>query len=222
VPRKAGQAPRAPLTLDRIIDAAIAVIDTEGSAAVTMRRVAGDLGVVASSLYVYVRNRDDLLYLALERVLDQIGLPESTGKWDEDLRRYYTRMQRGLSAHGDIAAYNFAAFPPTPTGVATTERLLSMLLEAGVPARIAAMAVHRLALYTTADVYEGWRLSTRAPEEWTGPVRDYFLSLPADQFPAITSNIDVLLNDASDDRFELGLSMLISGIAAFVNDKKDV
>ncbi|GII95042.1 TetR family transcriptional regulator [Sinosporangium siamense] len=196
----------------------MAIIDMEGSAAVTMRRVAGDLGVVASSLYVHVRNREDLLSLALERVVEEIGLPEITGDWAEDLKRHFTRMQRVLSAHGDIAAYNFAAFPPAPTAVATTERLLSILLDAGVPARIAAWSLHRLVLYTTADVYEGWRLSSLGADDWIEPVRDYFRSLPRDRFPAITGNVEVLLDAESDDRFELGLSMLIAGIAVYIED----
>lgn len=220
VPRKtAAPTVRVPLTLERIVDAAIAVIDAEGTGAVTMRRVASDLGVVASSLYVYVLNRENLLSLAHERVLEEIGLPEITGRWDEDLKRHYTKMQRVLSAHGDIAVYNFAAFPPIPIGVATTERLLSILLEAGVPAKIAAWSLHRLELYTTADVYEGWRLATHEDAVWANEVRDYFLSLPAGRFPAITGNIDVLLGSDSDERFEFGLSMLISGIAEYIRPR---
>lgn len=217
--RRKSEAPaRVPLTLDRIVGAAMAVIDTEGSAAVTMRRVASDLGVVASSLYVHVRNRDDLLSLALERVLKEVGLPEITGKWETDLMNHFTKMQLALSAHGDIAAYNFASFPPTEIGVATMEKLLSLLLDAGVPARIAAWSLHRLELYTTADVYEGWRLANKDMESWINPVRDYFQSLPPEQFPAIAGNIDLILDANSDDRFELGLSMLISGIASFISD----
>jgi AcrR family transcriptional regulator len=215
--RRAEVPARTPLTLERIVNAAIAVIDSEGTAAVTMRRIAGVLGVVASSLYVHVRNREDLLSLALERVLEEVGLPEITGTWDEDLKRHYTKLQRALSAHGDIAVYNFAAFPPTAIGVATLERLLALLLDAGVPAQIAAWSLHRLTLYTTADVFEGWRLSTRDLGTWINPVRDYFLSLPVDQFPAISQNIDVILAADSDDRFELGLTMLISGIAHFIS-----
>ena len=215
VRRRSGPA-RVPLTLERIVDTALAVIDTEGSAAVTMRRMAGDLGVVASSLYVHVRNRDELLALALEYVLEEIGPPELTGDWVEDLRRHFTNMQRGLSAHGDIAAYNFAAFPPTSVGVATTERLLGALLEARVPAQVAAWSLHRLTLYTTADVYEGWHLATQNSDSWIGPTRDYFASLPPDRFPAITSSLPYLLDARSDDRFRLGLSMLISGIASHI------
>jgi AcrR family transcriptional regulator len=207
---------RVPLTLERIVDTAIAVIDSEGTAAVTMRRMAGDLGVVPSSLYVHVRSRDELLLLALEHVLEEIGLPEITGTWDEVLRRHFTNMQRGLSAHGDIALYNFAAFPPTAIGVATTERLLATLLDADVPPRVATWALHRLTLYTTADVYEGWHLATQGAKTWIGPARDYFQSLPAEQFPAIARSVGFILDSRSDDRFQLGLSMLISGIASFI------
>ncbi|WP_324783376.1 TetR/AcrR family transcriptional regulator [Streptomyces sp. H51] len=218
VRRKTEAPPRAPLTADRIVAAALAVVDQEGSAAVTMRRIAGDLGVVASSLYAHVRNREELLLLVLEAVMKEVGVPEVTGRWDADLKAYYTKMQRVLSAHGDIALYNFAAFPPTAIGVAITERLLSVLLNVGVPAKTAAWALHRLTLYTTADVYEGWRLAHKDLDNWIDPVRDYFASLPAGQFPSIAGNVDVMLDTDSDGRFELGLNMLISGLAAFVTD----
>lgn len=135
VRRKTEVPQRAPLTAERIVDAALAVVDTEGSAAVTMRRIASDLGVVASSLYAHVRNREELLLLVLERVMKEVGVPEVTGQWDADLKAHYTKMQRVLSAHGDVALYNFAAFPPTAIGVAITERLLSVLLNVGVPRR---------------------------------------------------------------------------------------
>ncbi|MFJ8594380.1 TetR/AcrR family transcriptional regulator [Streptomyces sp. NPDC093598] len=218
VRRKTEAPQRAPLTAERIVDAALAVVDTEGSAAVTMRRIAGDLGVVASSLYAHVRNREELLLLVLERVMKEVGVPQVTGQWDADLKAHYTKMQRVLSAHGDIALYNFAAFPPTAIGVAITERLLSVLLNVGVPPKIAAWALHRLTLYTTADVYEGWRLANKDLDDWIDPVRDYFASLPADRFPSIVGNVDVMLDTDSDGRFELGLDMLISGLATFVTD----
>ncbi|MFF7052767.1 TetR/AcrR family transcriptional regulator C-terminal domain-containing protein [Streptomyces griseorubiginosus] len=216
--RKAAAPPRVPLTAERIVDAALAVVDAEGSAAVTMRRVAGDLGVVASSLYAHVQNREELLLLVLERVMKEVGVPEVTGQWDKDLKAHYTKMQRVLSAHGDIALYNFAAFPPTAIGVAITERLLSVLLNVGVSAKTASWALHRLTLYTTADVYEGWRLAHKDLDDWLEPVRDYFTSLPADRFPSIADNVDVMLDADSDGRFELGLDMLISGLATFIKD----
>ncbi len=218
VRRKSGTRVRAPLTAERIVDAALAVVDTEGTSAITMRRIAGDLGVVASSLYAHVRNREELLLLVLDGVMREVGVPELTGQWDADLKAHYTKMQRVLSAHGDIALYNFAAFPPTAIGVAITERLLSVLLDVGVPPRVAAWALHRLTIYTTADVYEGWHLAHKGLDNWIEPVHEYFASLPADRFPAIAGNVDVMLDSDSDGRFELGLDMLISGLATFVEE----
>lgn len=216
VRRKAAAPARAPLTADRIVAAALAVVDAEGSTAVTMRRVAGGLGVVASSLYAHVRNREELLLLVLDSVMREVGVPEVTGRWEDDLRAHFRKLQRVLSAHGDIARYNFAAFPPTAVGVAITERLLSVLLDAGVPPKTAARALHRLTLYTTADVYEGWRLAHKGLGDWIEPAHAYFSSLPADRFPAISGHVDALLDTDSDGRFELGLDLLIAGLATFV------
>ncbi|MDJ0362475.1 TetR/AcrR family transcriptional regulator [Rhodococcus sp. H29-C3] len=212
--RKSTQAPREPLTVTRIVRAAIAIIDVEGSDALTMRGIAHKLGVAPSALYVHVQNRQDILNLVLEHVLEsEVGLPELTGDWQLDVKRYFMRLQSKLSAHGDVAVVNFAAFPPTRIGIATTERLLTALLGAGVSPQVASWGLHRITLYTNADVYEGWQMRSRHMDEWAGPVRKYLEALPAADFPSISSSLDALLDEDSDGRFELGLEFLISGIA---------
>ena len=65
---------KAPLSEEAVVDAALAVAKTEGLAAVTMRRVAAELDTGPASLYVYVRNRDELLHAMLDRVAADIPL----------------------------------------------------------------------------------------------------------------------------------------------------
>ena len=61
---------RTPLTRERIADAALAIMDAEGLDAVSMRRVAREVGVEAMSLYNHVHDKDDLLGCVLEQVMN--------------------------------------------------------------------------------------------------------------------------------------------------------
>ena len=74
---------REKLTRDRIIDAALVIMDDEGLDAVSMRRVGRELGVEAMSLYHHVRDKDDLLLGIRERVLSTFvgpGHARATGR----------------------------------------------------------------------------------------------------------------------------------------------
>ena len=67
--------PRTPLTRDRITEAALRLMDAEGLDAVSMRRVAREVGVEAMSLYNHVRDKDDLLNAVIERVMRGVPVP---------------------------------------------------------------------------------------------------------------------------------------------------
>ncbi|GFJ93720.1 TetR/AcrR family transcriptional regulator [Phytohabitans rumicis] len=62
--------PKPSLTLDRIVDAAIALADREGIDALSMRRVAAELGAGTMSLYRHVPGKAELLALMLDKVSD--------------------------------------------------------------------------------------------------------------------------------------------------------
>ncbi|MFI6682836.1 TetR/AcrR family transcriptional regulator [Streptomyces sp. NPDC050485] len=77
------------LDRDRIIAESVRLLDTEGSAKFSMRRLAAELGVTAMSLYWYVDTKDDLLELALDAVFAEIALPDTTDEsadWRDQLR----------------------------------------------------------------------------------------------------------------------------------------
>ncbi len=81
--------PRAGLDVDRIVSAAVALADTEGLAAVSMRRVASDLGVAAMTLYSHVPGKGELVDLMLDTVLGELYDDEqvvTTGAWRARLR----------------------------------------------------------------------------------------------------------------------------------------
>ncbi|MGH9279756.1 MAG: TetR/AcrR family transcriptional regulator, partial [Acidimicrobiales bacterium] len=89
-----GTAPRA---LDRasILEAALALVDREGMAALNMRALAQELGVGTMSLYHYVPSKDALLDGIVEALMAEIDIPsEKEGDWDVRA----SRMARSLRA----------------------------------------------------------------------------------------------------------------------------
>ncbi|MGC4108252.1 MAG: TetR/AcrR family transcriptional regulator [Thermomicrobiales bacterium] len=84
--RGRGRRPRVNLDVDQIVDAAMAIADREGPAAMTMRKIAAELGVGVMSLYWYVPTKRDLEALVLERLMVESAPPdEPTGDWRRDL-----------------------------------------------------------------------------------------------------------------------------------------
>src|ERR1700749_3961881 len=91
---------KAPLSEDAIVDAALAVLKSEGPDAVTMRRVAAALDTGAASLYVYVPHRDGLLQSMLDRVTTTIELePPDPSRWREQLHSLLKRTHEALLSY---------------------------------------------------------------------------------------------------------------------------
>src|SRR6188472_1378464 len=97
--RTADKAPRVPLTRDRITEAALRLMDAEGLDAVSMRRVAREVGVEAISLYNHVRDKDDLLNAVIERIMASFEFPDGTGDWMEQAKAGARSWRRLLQAH---------------------------------------------------------------------------------------------------------------------------
>ncbi|GAA3149863.1 TetR/AcrR family transcriptional regulator [Nonomuraea salmonea] len=68
--------PKPRLTLDRIVAEALALLDEEGVARLTMRRLAERLGTGSTTLYWHVKTKDDVLDLAMDAVFGEVGLPD--------------------------------------------------------------------------------------------------------------------------------------------------
>ena len=73
---------RLPLSRDRILGRAVQIADAEGVEALTMRRLADELGFEAMSLYRHVKNKDDVLGGMLDLVLAEIESPAAPGAWE--------------------------------------------------------------------------------------------------------------------------------------------
>src|SRR5215831_18078793 len=102
VPRRRGL-PRPQLSREVVVDAALAVLAAEGGHALTMRRVADQIGVSASSLYGYVANKEELVQLVFDRIFEEVEIPP-TSSWQETLREFGRAMLAMYRRHPGVAA----------------------------------------------------------------------------------------------------------------------
>src|ERR1700722_8883242 len=120
---------KAPLSEDAVVGAALAILQSEGLEAVTMRRVAQALDTGAASLYVYVSGRDGLLQAMLDRVAATIELESpDPSRWRAQVHSLLERMPQALVALPGIAALTLADPPTTEAVLLVTENLLGILL----------------------------------------------------------------------------------------------
>jgi len=110
-----------------ITAAAIGVADREGLDAVSMRRVAAELGTGAASLYRYVETREDLLDLMTDTVGGESPLPEPSGDWLGDLVAVAGRSREILRRHPWLADLAITRPVLGPNGVAMLEHVLTVL-----------------------------------------------------------------------------------------------
>jgi TetR/AcrR family tetracycline transcriptional repressor len=222
-PKEEDAARRTPLSRQTIVDAAFTVLDRDGLDGLSMRRVAQELGTGAASLYWHVRNKDQLIDLMLERAIGEVRPPgpADPSRWQEQLKDM-ARANRALFArHRDLARASLGRVPFGPSLLDVAEGMLGILKAGGVPDRIAGYAGDLLSLYVAATSYEeslGLRApdgSEATPQELQKMLGDYLASLPPDRFPHIHALRHDMVAGDSEDRFELGLDVIVAGLAAF-------
>lgn len=171
------------LSRERIVAATVALLDREGSAALTMRKVAAELDAHATSLYWYVERREDLVDLAVDEILATAArdLPGPETPWDEALTETARRFYAALTAHSWAAEFSGSRPLIGPNALALSKRILTALREAGGTEEeqaVAATAISNqiLGAATTAAAIRA--MDTTHPD---GPAPDVAATLSAPQ-----------------------------------------
>lgn len=138
---------RLPLSPDEIFRAALDLVDAEGLDAVTMRRLAADLGVATMSLYGHVRTKGHVLLGVLNAATAEMALPDpDTPPW-EALRMIVREFRRVSQLHPNLVPL-IAIRPPTgAAGLRTLEASLDALRRAGIDPEGTACAYRRMASF---------------------------------------------------------------------------
>lgn len=130
MPRVAGSA-KAAITAERIVDAALAVVEVDGFRALSMRSVAARLDTGPSSLYAHVRNKLELQQLILTRLWSEIEVPKpDRRRWRRQLVEVYVAQADLFARHPGLEGAYFGSAPTDPAFLAFVEGV-EALYEAG-------------------------------------------------------------------------------------------
>jgi AcrR family transcriptional regulator len=202
---------KAPLSRDVIVRTGLEVLDREGLDALTMRRVAQVLDTGAASLYVYVKNRDDLMVAMLEEALGQVVLPVD-GAWQERLQLLVANTIEAMSRHEGLALVALGGIPTGLNALLVMDRMLAILKEGGLDDTTAAWAVDLLYLHITVAGAEQAAYNTKkmTAADHIAEVRRHYAALPADRYPMVTSMGDALFSPGDRDRW--AIQVFINGL----------
>lgn len=131
--QRGSRGPKPALTIDSIVAAAIRVADAEGLGAVSMARVAAELGFTTMSLYRYVANKDELLALMWNASAQGADAVVLTGRgWRAKLRSWALVQREMIDRHPWIVEMPIAAPPLAPNSLTFVERGLEALDRSGL------------------------------------------------------------------------------------------
>ena len=219
-PRSRRERPaKAALSRAGIVATAVGLVQAEGLARVTMRRLAQELDTGAASLYVYVRNTDELHAAVLEELLGAVDLSPvaAKGDWRDRLERVLRSYAEVLFAYPGLAQSAMVARPSGEHYLKLIEALLALLDEGDVPKGQAGWGIDILLGFATASAAEHSAPDPRtkktvAPgEEWAA-LANVIRNVSAESYPQLAAHGTDLLAGPGSARLTWGFRVLINGV----------
>lgn len=199
-----------PLSVERIVDAAVSLIERDGPEALSMRRLGARLGVEGMALYHHLDGREELLRAIADRLLEPLHELDLGDAWREGCRQFATALRDVAVARP--ATFRLVGLEPldTPGAVRPVERVLAMLVANGFgPAD--ALAVYR----AVASYARGYALAEATGftvDAQDAGARRRLAALDRDEFPILAGQTHELAALDADAGFERGLSALLAGL----------
>ena len=136
-----GRPPSPLLSRDRIVCAALALVDAEGLEALSTRRLAAELGVSGPSLYNHVGTKEELLDDVVDAVLADVDtsmfsdLSAANPQWRTALEKWARAYQRTIAAHPNIVPVLASGLGRRPNGLRIADAVFGGLVSSGWPRR---------------------------------------------------------------------------------------
>lgn len=217
-PRKDGRVPRNTLSRETVVDAALAMIDSDGLDAVTMPKLAQRLGVGTMSLYRHVEDKADLVAAVAERVMRGIQVPDGRpDDWEGRVVGYLRALRDAAVEHP--ALWRILADRGLTVGTVfdQLEELHGILLAAGFSETDAVRAFYALLTYVFGFViWELPRVRQQPADAYSASWNDSIDALDPIAFPRLHALRRPLTTTASPDQFEFGLNHLVQSIGELV------
>ncbi len=206
--------PRAPLSRERVLHAALALADAGGIESLSMRKLGQELQVEAMSLYNHVANKDDILDGIVDLVFGEIALPSDPGDWKMAMRK------RAISAHDALLRHPWAPglmqsrTKPGPATMKHHDSVLGSLRKAGFTLVLAAHAFSVIDGYVYGFALQQINIPLQSREQ-VAVVGENILQQLAGAYPYLAEMItDHAMKPGYDyaEEFEFGLDLILDGL----------
>ncbi|MBM7509316.1 AcrR family transcriptional regulator [Nocardioides salarius] len=208
---------RSGLTRAGIVAAAVGVADAEGVAALSMRSVGKRLGVEAMSLYHHVANKEDLLDGMVDAVFAEFHAPEVGGAWREEMRARHHSARAVLKKHPWAVGLMDARRNAGYETLRHHDAVLGCLREAGFSLALTGHAFAVLDAHLYGFLVQELSLAFDGEQDLAELGEQILTALPEGQLPyfrEFTLEHALQPGYAFGDEFEVGLELLLDGLAA--------
>lgn len=212
-------APKERLSRELVLTTALALVDTEGLEALTMRRLGQKLGRDPMSLYRYADNRAALLDGVSELVLDELSICPGEGDWQSELRRIAHDLRDLALRHPNVVPLLVTRPLSTPLGLRPLgtlrplEQILTLLINAGF-SPVDALHVYRAYYgYLYGHILNELQEYIVDPEENEVLLRLGLHRLPAKEFPRLRALAPALAVYDGKAELDEGITILLTGLA---------
>lgn len=193
------QVKRSTLTEDEVVGAALAVITAEGLGALSMRRMARELGRSQMAAYWYVADRDELVDLVVRRVLAQVAIPPATDDpWRSRLRALIVNLDAVVRQHPSLSTVLLSRMLTVDQRV--VEAVMLVLEDAGFDEREITMAYAMVHTY----MFGRYQVVTGRPDRPSEQELSPLLQRVTAELPRLHGS----------DYFDFGIDVLLDGLAA--------
>jgi AcrR family transcriptional regulator len=209
------------LSLDRIVAAAVELLDAEGTAALSMRRLAADLGSSTMSLYWYVSTKHDLLEYAIDHVMGEVVIPPEGQPWQPRITALTRALRVALLRHAWAAQLVSTTVNLGPNSLRVTDTAYKIMQTADLTADEVEYATNLVGQYAygaamaEAQWFERTAAASVSYEELQAQAT---AALKADgRFPSVVERMERVTGSGTQDRdrqFDYGLAAIIAGIEA--------
>jgi TetR/AcrR family transcriptional regulator, tetracycline repressor protein len=217
---------RDPISRDAIVTAAIGLLDREGLAALSMRKLAEELGTGAATLYWHVGSKDGLLDLVMDEIIGEGKVPDpDPPRWQEQLKQIARDQRAAILRHPWIVRVSIGRIPMGPNALRYSERILAILRAGGLPPHLAVQGYLLLIATINGFTIDETGVDDRPSDDSPLPIdpedlqqvanmaRDYIAALPAGLFPNMTALADEFAFSSPDERFELLIDIFVDGLS---------
>ena len=207
-----------PLSRQRLVDEALALLEDPRGGELSMRRLAERLGVAPNALYTHVRDKADLVAALVDEAYAGLDLvPHALDHWTQQLAALSRALRQHLLTHPSVVPLALRQPGLGPHGLRLGEAIYNVLRPAGFSDEAVVGTVSALHTYVLGFVaLEAPRAGTDhdGDDEFVRRLSAFFAALPPDRFPHHVELAPLLTRFSSDDQFEFGLRTFLAGLVA--------